>query len=75
VAPDRTNVQSLTLGYVRDLHLFSEAETGLGLDGTAYRFTSRLDSVYGTHPLSVHAFLRVRFGSGGHDHGAHEGHE
>jgi hypothetical protein len=75
VPPDRTNVQSLTLGYVRDLALFSEAETGLGLDGTGYRFTSRLDSVYGAHPLSVHAFFRVRFGSGGHDHGGHEGHE
>jgi len=75
VPPDRTNVQSLTLGYVRDLPLFSEAETGIGLDGTAYRFTSRLDSVYGAHPLSVHAFLRVRFGSGGHDRGGHEGHE
>jgi hypothetical protein len=75
VPPDRTNVQSLTLGYVRDVALFSEAETGLGLDGTAYRFTSRLDSVYGAHPLSVHAFLRVRFGSGGHDRAGHEGHE
>jgi hypothetical protein len=75
VPPDRTNVQSLTLGYVRDLALFSGAETGLGLDGTGYRFTSRLDSVYGAHPLSVHAFFRVRFGSGGHDHGGHEGHE
>jgi hypothetical protein len=75
VPPDRTNVQSLTLGYVRDLPLFSEVETGLGLDGTAYRLTSRLDSVYGAHPLSVHAFLRVRFGSGGRDRGGHEGHE
>ena len=34
VPPDRTNVQSLTLGYVRDVRLFSGAETGLGLDGT-----------------------------------------
>jgi hypothetical protein len=75
VPPGRTNVQAVTLGYVRDVALFPEAETGLGLDGTAYRFTSRLDSVYGAQPLSVHAFFRLRFGSGGHDHGGHEGHD
>jgi hypothetical protein len=75
VSPDRTAVQAATLGYVRDVPVFSGTETGVGLDGTAYRFTRRLDSVYGAHPVSVHAVLRVRFGSGGHDHGGHEGHE
>ena len=74
VAPDRTAVQAATLGCVRDVALFPAAETGVGLDATAYRFTRRLDSVYGRRPLSVHAFLRVRFGShagtgqGGHEH-------
>jgi len=49
--------------------LLSETETGIGADLTAYRFTSRLDSVYGAHPLSAHVFLRVRFGSHLGDHG------
>lgn len=71
----RTNVQAATLGYVRDFALLSEAETGLGLDGTIYRFSSRLDSTYGKNPVSVHGFLRIRFGSHGgqeamgHHHG------
>jgi hypothetical protein len=55
-------VQSLTLGYVRDVRLFSGAETGLGLDGTAYRFTSRLDPVYGAHPVSARVSpVAIRF--------------
>jgi hypothetical protein len=70
VAPHRTAVQAATLGFTRDVRLVSEAETGLGLDATVYRFTERLDDVYGSHPVSFHGFLRVRFGSAGH----HAGH-
>jgi len=67
VPRERTLVQAATLGFVRNVPLLSEAETGLGADLTTYRFRSRLDSVYGRHPLSAHIFLRVRFGShGGH---------
>ena len=65
VAPRRTAVQAATLGAVRDLPLLEEAETGIGADVTAYRFSSRLRTAYGSHPLSVHAFLRIRFGSHG----------
>jgi hypothetical protein len=60
----RTLVQAATLGFVRDLPLLVGAETGLGADLTLYRFTSRLDAVYGARPASIHAFLRIRFGSG-----------
>jgi len=78
VLPERTTVQAATLGYVRDVALFPAAETGVGVDATAYRFTRRLDSVYGARPLSVHAFLRIRFGShagegqDGHERSGHE---
>jgi len=74
VAPDRTAVQAATLGYVRDIALLAEAETGLGVDATVYRFTRRLNPVYGSHPVSVHGFLRVRFGShvGQAIHAGHE---
>jgi len=72
VPAHRTAVQAATLGFTRDVRLVSEAETGLGLDATVYRFTDRLDDVYGSHPVSIHGFLRVRFGSGGggsmHEH-------
>jgi len=70
VAPHRTAVQAATLGFTRDVRLVSEAETGVGLDATVYRFTERLDDVYGSRPVSLHGFLRVRFGSAGH----HAGH-
>lgn len=61
----RTLVQSGTLGYVRDVSLLSEAETGLGADLSLYRFTSSLDDVYGRRPVSIHVFARFRFGSHG----------
>ena len=70
VAPQRTRVDAATLGFVRNVKLLSEAETGLGGDLTLYRFDSKLDSVYGAHPASWHAFLRVRFGSHEAEHGA-----
>ena len=68
VPPERTAVQAATLGYVRNFPWLTEAETGLGLDATIYRFTSRLDPVYGSRPVSVHGFVRVRFGSHGGMH-------
>jgi len=70
----RTSVQAGTLGYVRDLARIAGGETGIGLDATVYRFTRRLEPAYGGHPISVHGFLRIRFGSHGktgqseHDH-------
>lgn len=81
VAASRVRVQAATLGYVRDVSWLEKLETGLGLDATVYRFPSRLDAVYGSRPVSVHGFLRVRFGThgdamgggehAGHEHGAH----
>jgi hypothetical protein len=68
----RTSVDAATLGAVRELGLLKELETGLGAALTLYRFDSRLDDVYGRHPVSAQLFLRVRFGS--HDHSGHAGH-
>ena len=70
VPRDRVSVQAATLGFVRDLPWLSEVEAGLGTDFTFYRFPSRFDSVYGSHPISFHGFLRIRFGThGGMAHG------
>ena len=72
VPPDRTSVQAATLGYVRNFEWLPGLETGLGADATVYRFTSKLESVYGARPVSAHGFLRVRFGSHGGPHGEHD---
>jgi hypothetical protein len=74
----RTTVRALTLGYFRDLFradgpaVVGPVHVGLGADLTLYDFESLLDATYGESPLSVHAFLRVRWGA---PHGAgHAGH-
>lgn len=75
---ERIHVDGAALGYVRDVELLSEAETGIGADVTIYGFPSRLDGVYGGSPVSVHLFGRIRFGAhmgmGGHDHDAGHAH-
>lgn len=73
----KTLVSAATLGYVRDFPLISKIETGAGADATIYNFTSRLDDVYGEHPVSVHAFLRLRFQAGSTHPGdaGHMGHQ
>jgi len=69
----RTAVQATTFGFVRDVGIVPGVESGVGIDATIYRFTRRLNDVYGAHPVSVHGFLRVRFGShGGNGHGDHD---
>ena len=73
----RIAVRALTLGYLRDLHRFAQpswlapVHVGLGADLTFYQSESLLDATYGESPLSVHAFLRVRWGA---PHGGHAGH-
>jgi len=69
VDPERTTVQAATAGYARDVKLgiFREGvDTHLGGSLTFYRHASALDDVYGDHPVSVEAFLKVGFA--GHVH-------
>ena len=68
VPHDRVSVEAATLGFVRDLPILSDTETGLGADFTFYRFPASLDPVYGSRPVSFHGFVRVRFGSHGGMH-------
>lgn len=73
----QTSVRALTLGYLRDVYRIDDVaglgpvNVGLAADLTLYDFESLLDATYGESPLSVHAFLRVRWGR---PHGGHEGH-
>lgn len=66
-------IGAFTAGYVRDFNLISGLRTGVGVDATAYIFPSSLKPVYGSFPVSVHAFLRLRWGAP-HAGGGHEGH-
>ena len=73
---DIVEVRALTLGYVRELKRFpdvrvlSELSLGLGADATAYGVPSDLKPLYGDSPISIHGFLRARWGR---PHGASHG--
>ena len=70
---DLVRVGAYTAGYLRDFDLVSGLKTGIGADLTIYSFPSSLEPIYGHFPVSVHAFLRLRWGNphgAGHmDHG------
>jgi hypothetical protein len=70
-------VSSLTVGYFRDVELRKEwgLNAGLGADLSVYGVPDSLKAAYGDSPVSVHAFLRVRWGKAhGADHAGHMGH-
>jgi hypothetical protein len=60
----QSQVGALTLGYVRDLWMASDARFGLGADVTGYLVPDNLRDAYGT-PVSFHVFLRYRPGHAG----------
>lgn len=53
-------VQAYTLGYDRELPLIPHASTALGAQLTGYTVGSRLKPVYGSDPVGVVVFLRIR---------------
>jgi hypothetical protein len=53
-------VQAYTFGYDRDLGHFPHLSTAFGAQVTAYRPGLRLQPVYGTDPMGVVIFLRLR---------------
>jgi len=55
-------VQAYTIGYTRDIWQYRDAETGLGMNVTAYAIPSAIQPYYGDHPWGVNLFLRVRLG-------------
>ena len=73
--PEIAKISALTLGYVRSWAWKPDLNMGIGGDPTAYDFPSDLEAVYGDFPLSLHVFLRLRWGRphGGStgDHSAH----
>lgn len=53
-------VQAYTFGYDRDVPVLPRMETAVGAQVTAYTVGSRLEPVYGSDPMGVVVFLRLR---------------
>jgi hypothetical protein len=63
VPHQRTRVESATVGYVRNFPGLGSVESGVGGSLTLYDFVSRLNSVYGSRPVSFNVFVRLRYGT------------
>jgi len=53
-------VQAYTFGYDRDFDVVPHIATAIGAQVTGYTVGSRLRPVYGTDPVGVVVFLRMR---------------
>ncbi len=63
-------VGAITAGYLRNMDVYRSFNAGLGADITVYQFGSSLRAAYGDMPVSVHAFVRLRWGRPHGSHGA-----
>ena len=53
-------VQAYSFGYDRDMDLIPHVATALGVEVTAYGVGNRLKTIYGSRPVGVAIFLRLR---------------
>jgi len=53
-------IGAYTAGYTRDIGVFHHAETGLGVNFTAYTTPPAIKPYYGQHPTGWNIFARVR---------------
>lgn len=53
-------IDTASLGYIHDFARLGGARVGLGASVTAYRYPATLQATYGTGPVSVIGFFRVR---------------
>lgn len=59
-------VQAYTFGYDRDVDLVPHLASAIGAQVTAYTVGSRLEPIYGSDPVGVSVFVRLRpFGAAG----------
>ena len=61
-------IGAYTLGGIRDLWHATTFQLGLGADVTFYSKPAALDPLYGSNPISLHVFLRVRPALNQHSH-------
>jgi hypothetical protein len=53
-------IAAYTAGYTRDIGVFKNVETGIGANFTAYTVPAAIQPYYGSHPVSVNIFARLR---------------
>jgi hypothetical protein len=53
-------IESLSLGYIRDVARVASVRLGIGGMATVYRYDHALDASYGSNPVSCLLFLRAR---------------
>ncbi len=53
-------VGAYTAGYTRDIGVFHDIETGIGANFTTYTIPSAIQAYYGSHPVSVNIYARLR---------------
>jgi hypothetical protein len=58
--PGSFRIGAYTLGYTRDITLFSHIETGMGANFSAYTLPDAIKPYYGTHPIGGNIFIRLR---------------
>src|SRR5262249_33382900 len=56
------DIGAFTAGYFRDFPIVRGLDTGIGGDVTLYAFPRGLEPAYGSSPVSIHAFARLRWG-------------
>jgi hypothetical protein len=53
-------IGAYTLGYTRDISLFSHVETGIGANFSLYSLPDAIKPYYGNHPIGGNIFIRFR---------------
>lgn len=53
-------IGAYTLGYTRDIALFSYVETGIGANFSLYSLPDAIKPYYGNHPVGGNIFIRLR---------------
>ena len=53
-------IGAYTLGYTRDIELFSYVETGIGANFSFYSLPDAIKPYYGDHPVGGNIFVRLR---------------
>ena len=53
-------IGAYTLGYTRDVDLFTHVETGVGANFTSYSLPDAIKPYYGDRPVGVNIYVRVR---------------
>jgi hypothetical protein len=57
---DTFRIGAYTLGYTRDVSLFSRVETGIGANFSLYSLPDAIKPMYGNHPVGGNIFVRLR---------------